>query len=327
MGLSKKVLVTGGAGYIGSHVCKALDQAGHIPVTFDNLSTGHRDFVKWGPLCEGDITNLDDLDRAFVTYEPDCVMHFAASSYVRESVVDPMKYYTNNCIGSLRLLEAMQRHGVTQIVFSSTCAVYGDCPTLPIDESARQLPASPYGRSKQFVETAIKDLAAVTGLKWVALRYFNAAGADPEGEVGESHDPETHIIPRAIQAALGLGPALEVYGSDFETADGTAIRDYIHVKDLAAAHIAAMTYLEQEGASGVYNLGTGKGTSALEILRAVEKYTGTAVPHAFVAKSDGDVPALYASPVRAQTDLKWEARYSSIDQIIETALAWHKKSL
>lgn len=185
-------------------MCKALKQAGHIPVAFDNLSTGHRDFVKWGPLCEGDIINPGDLDRAFASYEPDCVMHFAASSYVRESVLDPMKYYTNNCIGSLRLLEAMQRHGVTQIVFSSTCAVYGDCPTLPIDERAAQMPASPYGRSKQFVETAIKDVAAATGLKWVTLRYFNAAGADPDGDVGESHDPKPILFRALFKLPLAL---------------------------------------------------------------------------------------------------------------------------
>jgi len=324
---SKKVLVTGGAGYIGSHVCKALDQAGHTPITFDNLSTGYREFVKWGPLCEGDITKPDDLDRAFQDYQPDCVMHFAASSYVRESVIDPMKYYKNNCIGSLRLLEAMQHYGVNEIVFSSTCAVYGDCTTLPIDETALQKPVSPYGRSKQFVETAIKDLADTSDLKWVTLRYFNAAGADPDGEVGEKHDPETHIIPRAIQAAFGLGPALEIFGSTFNTPDGTAVRDYIHVKDLAAAHLDAMTYLENGGKSGAYNLGTGTGTSVLEILNAVAKYTACEVPHSFVAKNAGDVPMLYASSMRAQNDLKWKARYSSIGQIIETAIAWHKKSL
>ncbi|NVJ90219.1 MAG: UDP-glucose 4-epimerase GalE [Methylocystaceae bacterium] len=326
MRASKKVLVTGGAGYIGSHVCKALDQNGHIPISFDNLSTGYKDFVKWGPLFEGDITNPDDLDKAFQIYKPDFVMHFAASSYVRESVIDPMKYYTNNCIGSLRLLESMKRHKVDKIVFSSTCAVYGDCQNLPIEENASQKPTSPYGKSKQFVEMALQDLSVTSGLKWVALRYFNAAGADPKGEIGENHNPETHIIPLSIQAALGLGPALEVFGQNFNTPDGTAIRDYIHVNDLAVAHLNAMTYLDKGGQSGAYNLGTGTGTSVAQILKAVEKYVGCEVPHSFVAQIPGDVPALYASSVRARKDLNWSPCYSSLDQIIETALNWHKKA-
>lgn len=324
MSLQKKVLVTGGAGYIGSHVCKALHTHGHIPIAFDNLSTGHKSFVKWGPLHQGDITNANDLNDAFMKHRPDMVMHLAASAYVRESVADPMKYYVNNCVGSLRLLDAMQCHGVHHIVVSSTCAVYGDCKSLPIDESTEKDPQSPYGRSKLFVEQALHDLGKASDLKWVALRYFNAAGADPDLEIGEDHTPETHIIPLTIQAALGKAPALQIFGNDFNTPDGTAIRDYVHVNDLATAHVNAMTYIENGGASDAFNLGTGNGTSIKEILDTVKRLSGKEVPHAIATRIPGDVPALYASAERAKQHLNWSPTQSSLDNIIKTALNWHR---
>lgn len=324
MSTQKKVLVTGGAGYIGSHVCKALHANRHIPIVFDNLSTGHERFVKWGPLHLGDITNPDDLNDAFTKHRPDLVMHFAASAYVRESVADPMKYYVNNCLGSLRLLDAMQFHGVNHIVVSSTCAVYGDCKSLPIDESTPKDPQSPYGRSKLFVEQALRDLGNASDLKWVALRYFNAAGSDPDLEIGEDHTPETHIIPLAIQAALGMAPALQIFGDDFDTPDGTAIRDYVHVNDLATAHVNAMTYLENGGASSAFNLGTGTGTSIKDILDTIKRLSGHDVPHSVTARSPGDVPALYASATRANQHLDWTPTQSSLDNIIKTALNWYR---
>jgi UDP-arabinose 4-epimerase len=259
-----RIIVTGGAGYIGSHACKALSRAGYEPVVFDNLSSGHTSAVKWGPLAEGDIRDAVALDRAFRQWKPVMVMHFAAHAYVGESVHDPLKYYENNIGGTQSLLSAMKRNQVNSIIFSSTCATYGIPETVPIDEAAPQHPINPYGFTKLVVERMLADCATAHGLSWCALRYFNAAGADPEGELGEDHDPETHVIPLALQAALGSRSSFQVFGADYNTPDGTAIRDYIHVSDLADAHVKAVTYLLNGGKSDSFNLATGKGVSVKE---------------------------------------------------------------
>jgi UDP-arabinose 4-epimerase len=320
-----KVLVTGGAGYVGSHACKQLRRAGFEPVTYDNLSTGHRDAVRWGPFAEGDTRDGARLDAVLGEHRPACVLHFAASAYVGESVADPARYYSNNVGGSLSLLDAMRRQGVGRIVFSSTCAVYGVPATLPIRESAPLAPVSPYGFTKLAVERALEDYGRAYGLGWIALRYFNAAGADPEGEIGERHEPETHAIPLAARAALGSGPAFRVYGDDYPTPDGTALRDYVHVQDLARAHAQAVRRLLDGGPSGACNLGTGVATSVLEVVRAVERATGRPVPLERAPRRAGDPPALYAAAERARAELGWTPEFASIDAIVASAAAWHAR--
>ncbi len=327
MRAQQNILVTGGAGYVGSHVCKALHLQGYTPVVFDNLSTGHHDFVKWGPFHKGDITNPEDLDAAFQRYKPEYVLHLAANAYVRESIFDPLKYYVNNCIGSIRLLEAMQRHNINKIIVASTCAVYSPDQPLPLLEDTVKNPTSPYGKSKLFLEEALKDLEISSGLNWVSLRFFNAAGADPDSEIGEQHEPETHIIPLTIKAALGTAPQLQVFGNTFNTKDGTAVRDYVHVNDLAAAHLKAMDYIAQGGAPGAFNIGTGTGTSIAQIIKSVEKQTGRKVPYTLTTPQAGDTAALYACSERAQTQLGWRPQFSTIDTIVKTALNWHKKTI
>lgn len=319
------VLVAGGAGYVGSHACKALAQAGWTPVVFDNLSRGFREAVKFGPFVHGDILDRAALDRAFRQWKPQAVMHFAALAYVGESVTQPDLYYRVNVAGSLSLLETMRDHGVSSLIFSSTCATYGVPQALPIVESAPQAPINPYGASKLMVERMIADFGAAYGLRGCALRYFNAAGADPEGEIGENHDPETHLIPLAIDAALGLGPELVIYGEDYPTPDGSCVRDYIHVADLADAHVKALTRLVGGGDGLFCNLAVGRGYSVKEIVAAVTTAAGVAPPHRFGPRRPGDPPELVADPRLAQRALGWTPAHSSLEEIIATAMAWRRK--
>ena len=319
------ILVTGGAGYVGAHGCKALAEAGYLPVVYDNLVYGHEEAVRWGPFEQGDIADRARLDAVFESHRPVAVMHFAAFAYVGESVTDPGKYYRNNVGGTLALMEAMVAHGVDKMVFSSTCATYGEPRTVPITEDEPQQPINPYGKSKLVVEQMLADFEVAHGLRSVSLRYFNAAGASPEGEIGERHDPETHLIPLALDAAAGKGPPLTVFGEDYPTADGTCIRDYIHVGDLADAHVKALDYLAGGGATRAFNLGTGAGVSVREILDSVERLTGRKVPHTIGPRRPGDPPALVADPSRARSDLGWQPRLSDIDTIIATAWEWYQR--
>ena len=316
------VLVTGGAGYVGSHTAKALARAGYQPVTLDNLSRGFAHAVKWGPLEQGDILDRAFLDDVLARHRPHAVLHFAALAYVGESVTDPARYYRNNVVGTLTLLEAMRDHGIPLLVFSSTCATYGLPVRLPLDEDHPQAPISPYGASKLMVERMLADLGAAHGLRSVALRYFNACGADPDGEIGENHDPETHLIPLAIGAALGSQPKLKIFGTDYPTQDGTCIRDYIHVTDLAAAHVAALRHLEAGGASTACNLGTGAGLSVRAIVTEVARQVGRPVPAEEGPRRPGDPPELVADPTRARQLLGWTPHCSDIASVISTAYAW-----
>src|SRR5437764_7301058 len=317
--MSEAVLVTGGAGYIGSHACKVLARAGYRPVVFDNFSRGHREAVRWGPLVEGDLADRGRLADALARHRVSVVMHFAAYAYVGESVTDPALYYANNLGGSLALLEAMREAGVDKIVFSSTCATYGTPAQVPIRETLPQLPVNPYGETKLAIERALHWYGEAYGLRWVSLRYFNAAGADPEGEIGERHEPETHLVPLVLAAALGERPQVEIYGTDYPTPDGTAIRDYIHVTDLAHAHVAALRYLLKNGESTCLNLGTGKGHSVREIIVAVERVTGNQVPVREGERRPGDPPRLLADPAQAGRILHWQPKHSALDEIIATA--------
>ncbi|MBI1187469.1 MAG: UDP-glucose 4-epimerase GalE [Alphaproteobacteria bacterium] len=317
------VLVTGGAGYVGSHCCKAFANAGWTVVVYDNLSRGWRDLVRWGDLIEGDILDPVALDSAFRKAQPDIVAHFAAYAYVGESVEQPGLYYRNNTLGTLTLLDAMRAAACDRILFSSTCATYGAPVRTPIDETHPQSPINPYGWSKLFVEKMLADYGAAHGLRSVALRYFNAAGADLDGEIGERHDPETHVIPLAIQGALGGGHVFTVFGDDFDTRDGTCVRDYIHVADLADAHCRALDYLMNGGESDVFNLGTGNGTTVAEIAAAVERVAGKSFPRRIGPRRAGDPPALVAVAQKAERVLGWRAQHSDIDTIIRSAWRWH----
>lgn len=319
------VLVTGGAGYVGAHGCKALAVAGYRPVVYDNLIHGHERAVQWGPFELGELSDRARLDEVFVSHKPEAVMHFAAFTAVGESVTDPGKYYRNNVAGSLTLIEAAAAHGVDKFVFSSTAAAYGLPASVPITEETPNKPINPYGRSKLMVEQMLFDFEHAHGLKSAIMRYFNAAGASPDGEIGECHDPETHLIPLALDAVAGKGPELTVFGTDYPTPDGTCIRDYIHVADLAEAHVRALDWLAGGGATRVYNLGTGAGVSVREILDAIERVTGKGVPHRFGQRRAGDPPVLVSDPSRARAELDWEARMSDIETIIATAWAWHQR--
>ena len=319
-------LVTGGAGYIGSHVCKALARAGYQPVVLDNLQYGHEWAVKWGPLAKGDILDRARLDDIFASYSPEAVIHFAAYAYVGESVTDPGKYYRNNFVGSLTLLEAMRDHGVDKIVFSSTCATYGVPEVLPINEVTPQQPINPYGASKAMVERVLSDFGAAHALRSIVLRYFNAAGADPENEIGESHDPETHLIPLLLDAASGRRKNVTVFGTDYPTRDGTCIRDYIHVSDLADAHVKALRALLDGGGSSIYNLGNGRGFSVKEVIGAVERVTGLAVPVILGDRRPGDPAALISDASKARDELQWRPQFAGIDEIVRMAWAWHQQA-
>ena len=316
------VLVTGGAGYIGSHTCKALSRAGFTPVTYDNLVYGHEWAVKWGALETGDILDTSRLSHVIATYNPVAVIHFAAFAYVGESVENPAKYYRNNVVGTLSLLEAMNNNGVDKIVFSSTCATYGIPEKVPIAEDTPQRPINPYGRSKLMIEQILADYGDAYGLKSVSLRYFNAAGADPEGELGENHDPETHLIPLVLDTAAGRRPNITVYGDDYDTPDGTCIRDYIHVSDLAEAHVCAMIGLGERKLERAYNLGTGSGYSVMEVIDAGRRLTNRNFMVLKGARRPGDPASLVADTSRANRDLGWLPKYTKIDDMIETAWAW-----
>lgn len=320
------VLVTGGAGYVGAHACKALAARGLPPVTFDNLVYGHEEAVRWGPLERGEIADRVRLDAVFEQYRPAAVMHFAAFTYVGESVADPGKYYRNNVAGSLSLLEAMRDHGVAKLVFSSTAAVYGIPDSVPIAEEAPRRPINPYGESKWMIECVLRDFQAAHGIKSVALRYFNAAGADPDCEIGELHDPESHLIPLALDAVTGRGKPLTVFGDDYPTADGTCIRDYIHVSDLAEAHVLALDALDGFDGPRAFNLGTGQGVSVRQVLDTVERVTGKAVPHSLGPRRPGDPAELVADPSRARAQLGWTPRSSDMDSVVASAWAWHRKA-
>ncbi|MEO5863236.1 MAG: UDP-glucose 4-epimerase GalE [Burkholderiales bacterium] len=317
------VLVTGGAGYIGSHTCKALANAGYMPITFDNLVHGHRWAVQWGPLVEGDLADAELLKKTMAEYCVEAVLHFSGYCYVGESMSKPEKYFRNNVVNSLTLLEAMRSAGVKHIVFSSTCATYGFPVKMPISESNPQNPINPYGESKLAVEKMLRWWGAAHSLRWTTLRYFNAAGADPEGQIGEDHDPETHLMPLAIQAALGDRAQFEIYGCDYPTPDGTAIRDFIHVTDLAAAHVAALRRLEAGGESIALNLGTGSGHSVREVLAMVEQVSGRKVPAREAPRRAGDPPELVAAVTSAAQILNWRPQNSSLQNIITTAWRWH----
>lgn len=319
------ILVTGGAGYIGSHCCRALAAAGYHPVVFDNFSTGHRGFVT-GALVTGDLADKAALARAFAQHDIVAVMHFAASSLVGESVVDPQKYYINNLAGTLSLLGAMREAGCNRLVFSSTGAVYGNADSKALPESYTCKPINPYGASKWMIERVLADYRGAYGLGSFALRYFNASGADASGAIGELRDNETHLIPRAMMALQGHVPDFAVFGDDYDTPDGTAIRDYIHVTDLAAAHVLALKLLLQGHCGGAFNLGTGTGFSVREILGAIAAETGREVPHLVKPRRAGDPTYLVADPTAARETLKFRAGHSDLPTIIRTAWAWHRKA-
>jgi UDP-glucose 4-epimerase len=320
-----KVLVAGGAGYIGSHCVRQLLAAGHEPIVVDNLVYGHRAAVAPEiPFYDVDFGDAAAIARVFDEHRIDVVMHFAAYAYVGESVTNPIKYYRNNLAAPLTLLEVMLQQGVKKFVFSSTCATYGVPARLPITEELPQAPINPYGQTKLDVENLLKALARSHGLSFAAFRYFNAAGASEDGKIGEDHEPETHLIPLAIGAAQGLRPALQVFGTDYPTPDGTCLRDYVHVDDLSRAHIAVFEKLATPGAQFFYNLGTGTPTSVKEVINAVEKVSGLKVPVAYAPRRAGDPPALYADSTKAKTELNWTPKFTTIEPIIETAWRWHK---
>ena len=319
------ILVTGGAGYVGSHACKALAARGYRPVVYDNLVHGNVESVKWGPLEIGDIADRALLDAAIERHRPRAVMHFAAFTYVGESVADPGKYYRNNVAGTLSLLEAMRDHDIDSLVFSSTAATYGTPEAVPIPEDAPKAPINPYGQSKWTAETMIADFAAAHGLRAAALRYFNAAGADSDGEIGECHDPESHLIPLAMQAVTGDGPPLTLFGDDYPTPDGTCIRDYIHVADLADAHVRALEWLDGNSGAHAFNLGTGHGASVRQVLDAIERVAGQAVPHAIGPRRVGDPAELVSDPAKAMRELGWTPKMSDLENIVATAWAWHRR--
>lgn len=321
----KTVLVTGGAGYIGSHTCKALKKAGYMPVTYDNLIYGHKDFVKWGDFEEGDILDQDRLDEIFQKHQPSAVIHFAAFAYVGESVEDPSKYYWNNVVGSLTLLEAMRRNGVRAIVFSSTCAIYGDPQGFSISEEDTQHPINPYGRTKLTVEKILHDFDAAYGIKSISLRYFNAAGADPDAEIGEDHNPETHLIPLVLNAASCISEHITIFGNDYNTPDGTCIRDYIHVSDLAEAHVLGLKALEGGGPSDCFNLGNGSGYSVMEVIKTAEGITKTTIPINIGQRRAGDSDKLVSDSHKACEKLGWTPQFGDIGTIIKHAWQWHIK--
>lgn len=316
------ILVVGGAGYIGSHTCLDLASKGFTPVVYDNLSNGHAEFVKWGPFEHGDIRDRARLDAVLDTYRPAAIVHFAALIEVGESVHNPTGFFENNVAGTLTLLSAAQAAGIDKLVFSSTCATYGLPQAMPMDETHPQAPINPYGRSKLIVEQMLSDLDAYEGFRSVALRYFNAAGADSEGRIGEWHSPETHAIPLAIEAALGRRSDFKVFGWDYDTRDGTCVRDFIHVLDLADAHSRAVQYLLDGGESVALNLGTGDGTTVKELLSAIEAVSGKSFPVEYVGRREGDSPMLVADNGKARSVLGWQPRFD-LTAIIETAWNWH----
>ena len=319
------ILIAGGAGYIGSHANKLFNQRGHATVIFDNLSYGHRSFVKWGDFVLGDLADCDQLRLCFRQYPIEAVMHFCAFAYVGESVADPAKYYRNNVMNTLNLLDAMREFHVPFIIFSSTCSTYGVPKRIPLTEDHPQTPINPYGWSKFMIEQILKDYEHAYGIKHVNLRYFNAAGADPDAEVGERHDPETHLIPLVLDAAAGKRPDVKIFGTDYDTHDGTCVRDYIHVTDLADAHILALDYLRNGGPSDSFNLGNGNGFSVREVIRMAENVTGTAIERIETNRRAGDPPVLIGSALKARNVLGWRPQFADLAKIIETAWRWHQQ--
>ena len=317
------ILITGGAGYIGSHINKMLAQKGYETLVFDNLVYGHREAVKWGVLEIGDLADEKQLDEIFEKYPIDSVFHFAAYAYVGESVTAPSKYYNNNVANTLHLLDTMKKHDVKHMVFSSTCATYGVPQQMPITEEMEQKPINPYGASKRMIERILSDYQKAYGLNYCCLRYFNAAGADPDGEIGESHDPETHLIPLILAAAAGDRESIKVFGMDYPTRDGSCIRDYIHVTDLADAHLRAMDYLKRGGESTCMNLGNCVGNTVLEVNEAAKKVTGREIPVVLDKPRPGDPPALVGSAKKAEQLLGWKPKYGEISVILEHAWKWY----
>lgn len=320
------VLVCGGAGYIGSHINKLLNSNGYDTVVFDNLIYGHREAVKWGEFVQGDLADIEALEEVFTKYHIDAVFHFAAYAYVGESVAEPEKYYYNNVVNTLNLLNVMRKHGCNRIIFSSTCATYGEPERVPITEDMPQNPINPYGMTKLTVERIFRDYQRAYGLQFVVLRYFNAAGADPDCEIGESHNPETHIIPLVLDAASGMRPDIKVFGTDYDTPDGSCIRDYIHVTDLADAHLRSLHYLEEGNKGDFFNLGNAKGTSVLEVVESVKRVTGRYFTVTKTDRRPGDPAKLVGSSDKARLILGWEPRYSDIDTIVEHAWKWHENA-
>ena len=320
----QEILVVGGAGYIGSYMSKHLAEAGYLPVVLDNLSTGHRAAVRFGPFFQGEMADAGLLETILRRHRIQAVMDFAAHCDVAESVSDPAKYYRNNVGATLVLLEAMNRAGVRRLIFSSSCAVYGEPERVPLDEDHPLRPINPYGRSKLMIEQVLADFEAAYGLAAARLRYFNAAGADPDGNLGEDHRPETHLIPLVLQVALGQRPGLEIFGDDFPTADGTCIRDYIHIADLARAHRLALERICNGGPGGVFNLGNGSGYSVREVVDTARRVTGANIPAKVVQRRQGDPSALVGSCRKAREALGWQPRYPSLSDIIETAWRWHR---
>jgi len=319
----RAVLVTGGAGYIGSHAAKALKCAGYRVVVFDNLEAGHRGAVQYGDLVDGDIADVGAVRDALRRHEISAVMHFAAFLDVGESVREPVRYYRNNVTGALGVLEAMAAESVRHFVFSSSCATYGDPVETPMTETHPQRPINSYGETKLAIERALPHFARAYDLRFAALRYFNAAGADPDGEIGEDHSPEIHLIPRAIDAATG-GAGLKVFGDDYPTPDGTCLRDYVHVSDLAEAHLRALEAIVETGKSGAYNLGSGHPHSVREVIDAVERVSGRNVPWTIAPRRPGDPAVLYADPAKARAELHWTPRFATLEAIVETAWNWHR---
>ncbi|MBF0146478.1 MAG: UDP-glucose 4-epimerase GalE [Magnetococcales bacterium] len=319
---NNKILVTGGAGYIGSHACKALARAGYLPVVYDDFSTGHRSAVRWGQLEEGSLGDRTRLDEVIQAHRPFAVMHFAAFIEAGESVVDPGKYYMNNTCHALSLLRAMRDHGLERLIFSSTAAVYGDPLQVPITENHPLAPINPYGTSKFMVERILEDFSRAYGLRHVTLRYFNAAGADPEGDCGEDHTPESHLIPLVLQVALGVRPHITLFGNDYATPDGSCIRDYVHVTDLIEAHMLALGALTSGKGSAVYNLGNGRGFSVLEVIEVARRVTGRDISVKIGPRRPGDPSRLIADPGKAKRELGWVLRHDDLAEIIETAWRW-----
>lgn len=318
-----RILVCGGAGYIGSHMVNHLQHQGHDVVVFDNLSTGHRESVADAEFVTGDIRDASALDMAFSRMDVDAVMHFCARSLVGESMVLPYDYYENNLGGTLTLLQAMRRAGVSKLVFSSTAAVFGNPGALVIDEDHPTNPINPYGASKLMVERVLQDAATAYGLRSVSLRYFNAAGADPSGRIGEAHEPETHLIPNILRSMLGHGAVLKVFGDDYTTRDGTCVRDYVHVNDLASAHLSALEFMQDRAGAHVFNLGNGTGFTVREVIRAAEEVTGKMIAFERAPRRAGDPAVLVASSERARRDLGWTPHFTDIAGIIDTAWRWH----
>ena len=320
-----RILVCGGAGYIGAHMARRLEHDDHQVYVLDNFSTGHRGAVRWGKLVEADLLQPESLDPVFSATRFDAVMHFCARSLVGESVLKPYDYYQNNVTGTLNLLAAMKMHRVDKLVFSSTAAVFGNPQSERIDEDHPCQPINPYGRSKRMVELILEDAACAYGLRSVALRYFNAAGADPSGLIGESHHPETHLIPNLFRSVLGQGPGLKVFGTDYPTPDGTCIRDYVHVDDLVDAHLRALRWMENYAGAAKFNLGNGRGFSVRQVIDAASRVTGHEIDHEVAPRREGDPAVLVASSDKAHRELRWQPKYTTIEDILETAWRWHQR--